>query len=293
MRKSTFLYTACCGVVIMLLVTSVILLNRRQNNTFNGQRAYQDVVTQVEFGPRTPGSEAHAQTLLWLESELKSAGWNVEIQDAVIQGRTVQNLIAARDEKPVNILLGAHYDSRMVADHDLGNGSIEPVPGANDGASGVAVLLELARTLPPDTVPVWLVFFDAEDNGNLPGWDWILGSRAFVPLIPTRPRAVVIVDMVGDSDLNIYHEGSSTPALIDAIWGQAALLGYENQFIPNGKYTLIDDHTPFLEVGIPAVDIIDFDYPYWHTTGDTADKVAPKSLEVVGRTLWAWIVAYK
>jgi Zn-dependent M28 family amino/carboxypeptidase len=164
------------------------------------------------------------------------------------------------------------------------------VPGANDGASGVAVLLELARTLPEDISPVWLVFFDAEDNGRIEGWDWILGSRAFVEEVPVSPQAVVIVDMVGDADLNLYYELNSDETIRTEIWNTAAALGYGNIFIQTGKHSMLDDHTPFLEKGIPAVDIIDFDYPYWHTTEDTLDKVSTESLGAVGDTLWHWLV---
>jgi hypothetical protein len=293
MRNRVYLILLFCGALLLVLISQNIIQNRQPTETFSGQRAYQDVLTQIEFGPRTVGSEAHAQTLTWIAKELKIAGWDTEIQETVSLGHTIRNLIASRDEKPVEILLGSHYDSRNVADRDTGTGTPGPVPGANDGASSVAVLLELARTLPRDTVPVWLVFFDAEDNGNLPGWDWILGSRAFVSLMPTHPQLVIIVDMVGDADLNIYQERSSTPELVESIWKQAAALGYEGQFIPNNKYSMLDDHTPFLEAGIPAALIIDFNYPYWHTSADTIDKVAPESLEVVGRTLWAWITAHE
>ena len=156
--------------------------------------------------------------------------------------------------------------------------------------SGVAVLLELARTLPDETVPLWLVFFDAEDNGNIQGWDWILGSRQFVALNPIRPRAVVIVDMIGDADLNIYRESYSDPQLTNEIWSTALELGYASVFIDEYRHSMLDDHTPFLEVGIPAVDIIDFDYPYWHTVQDTPDKVSAKSLKAVGDTLLAWVM---
>jgi Zn-dependent M28 family amino/carboxypeptidase len=151
----------------------------------------------------------------------------------------------------------------------------------------------LARTLPVSGVPVQLVFFDAEDNGGLDGRQWIMGSHAFVATLAEEPRAAIIVDMVGDSDLNIYIERNSDPELTSAIWAQAAALGYGKEFIAKPKYDMIDDHTPFLEAGIPAVDIIDFDYPYWHTAADTADKVSAKSLQAVGRTLWAWIEEQK
>jgi Zn-dependent M28 family amino/carboxypeptidase len=258
---------------------------------FDGERAYEDVKTQVNFGPRIPGTEGHAKIQAWIQQELTGAGWQVEIQESQALGHPVQNIVARRGEAPPQIIVGAHYDTRMVADNDpdpaqRGN----PVPGANDGASGVAVLLELARSLPTGTVPTWLVFFDAEDNGRIEGWNWILGSREFVRTNPVRPRAAIIVDMIGDADLNIYQERNSDPTLTDAIWSAAKDLGYESKFIPEYKHSMIDDHTPFIEAGIPAVDIIDFDYPYWHTLEDTPDKVSAASLQVVGRTLRAWIL---
>jgi Zn-dependent M28 family amino/carboxypeptidase len=153
----------------------------------------------------------------------------------------------------------------------------------------VAVLLELARVLPEDSLSTWLVFFDAEDNGRIEGWDWILGSQAFVDELDFRPEAAIIVDMIGDADQNIYIERNSNPKLVDEIWTVASDLGYEQSFIPEPKYSMLDDHTPFLQAGIPAIDIIDFDYPYWHTTADTLDKVSANSLEAVGRTLQVWI----
>jgi glutaminyl-peptide cyclotransferase len=278
---------------IIISIVSLSLLVTHSKASFNGSRAYQDVLTQMSFGPRIPGSPAHDQIVAWMQDELKKAGWSVEIQSADLMGHPIQNILAHRTNAPPVILLGAHYDSRLVADQDTGPGRNGPVPGANDGASGVAVLLELARTLPSNTVPVELAFFDAEDDGNLPGWDWLLGSRAFVAALTQKPRAAVILDMIGDADLNIYIERNSNPQLVESIWAQAAALGYSKEFIPTAKYSMLDDHTPFLEAGIPAVDIIDFDYPYWHTSADIADKVSAKSLQVVGRTMWAWLVAQK
>jgi Zn-dependent M28 family amino/carboxypeptidase len=258
---------------------------------FDGQRAYADVQTQVAFGARIPGSEGHAKVQEWMREELESAGWQVEVQESEALGHPIQNIVAKRGDASPQIILGAHYDTRMFADNDPdpANHSL-PVPGANDGASGVAVLLELARVLPDDTVPVWLVFFDAEDNGRIPGWDWILGSREFVRNNPLQPQAVVIVDMIGDADLNIYKERNSDPDLTGEIWAVANSLGYGSVFIPEYKFSVLDDHTPFLEAGIPAVDIIDFDYPYWHTVQDTPDKVSAESLQAVGETVQAWVM---
>lgn len=258
---------------------------------FDGQHAFEDVKTQVAFGPRVPGSEGHAKIQEWIRKELESAGWTVEIQKSAALGHPVENIIAKRGPATPQIIIGAHYDSRMFADNDPDpNKHTQPLPAANDGASGVAVLLELARSLPQNTVPTWLVFFDAEDNGRIEGWDWILGSREFVKNNALQPKAAVVIDMIGDADLNIYKELNSTPMITDQIWATAKQLGYEKQFIDQGKYSMIDDHTPFLEAGIPAVDIIDFDYPYWHTTQDTPDKVSAESLKAVGETLRMWVI---
>jgi len=294
-NKSIAVYLSVIGLLLAAVLGwyaySVLSQPEPDSTSFDGLRAYEDVQAQVAFGPRIPGTEGHAQVRAWMRAELESAGWQVEVQESEALGHPIVNVVAKRSDEPPQIILGAHYDSRMFADNDpvVANRSL-PVPGANDGASGVAVLLELARSLPKDTTNVWLVFFDAEDNGRIAGWDWILGSREFVANNSFQPRAVVIVDMIGDADLNIYKERNSDPMLTDEIWAAAASLGYENKFIPEYKYSMLDDHTPFLEAGIPAVDLIDFDYPYWHTLDDTPDKVSPQSIEAVGRTLWVWIV---
>lgn len=264
--------------------------------SFDGDRALQDVRYQVDLGPRTPGSPAHDQAVAWLVEQLGEAGWTVEIQQATRLGHPISNVIGRRtnagEAQQGWIVLGAHYDSRLQADRDADpQKRAQPVPGANDGASGVAVLLELARILPQDLpFEVWLVFFDAEDNGGLPGWEWILGSRAFVEKLEGKPEAAVIVDMIGDSDLEIYIERNSSPELAGEIWSQAAELGYDRYFIATPKRRILDDHVPFLEAGIPAANLIDIDYPYWHTTADDFEKVSADSLQVVGDTLLAWLL---
>jgi hypothetical protein len=127
-------------------------------------------------------------------------------------------------------------------------------------------------------------------NGRIDGWDWILGSTEFVKNNPLQPQAVVIVDMIGDADLNIYKEKNSNAELTDEIWEIARELGYESVFIPEYKYSILDDHTPFLRAGIPAIDIIDFDYPYWHTLQDVPENVSAASLKAVGQTLHTWVI---
>ena len=294
-RKSIALYLLIIGLLLVGAVGWYVYSFLSQPPpapvSFDGQRAYADVQTQVAFGSRVPGTEGHVKVQEWMRKELEAAGWQVEIQESESLGHPIENLIARTSSEPPQVIVGAHYDTRMFADNDPDPAQhTHFVPGANDGASGVAVLLELARSLPKETVPVWLVFFDAEDNGRIEGWDWILGSREFVKNNPVRPSAAVIVDMIGDADLNIYKEGNSNPDLTDEIWQVAKGLGYEEKFIPANKHSMIDDHTPFLEAGIPAVDIIDFDYPYWHTIQDTPDKVSAESLQAVGETLRLWIM---
>lgn len=258
---------------------------------FDGQKAWEDVAFQVSLGPRTPGSEAHDRVVEWMVAELEKANWQVEVQEVEFYGKKVRNVIARRGQGSPWYILGAHYDSRLVADRDpdpLQNG--QPVPGANDGASGIAVLLELARVLPQNlSGQVWIVLFDLEDNGNLPEYEWIIGSQAFVAQLTGKPDGAIIIDMVGDADQQIYLEGNSDPNLAAQIWDVASRQGYADRFIPELRHTIIDDHLPFIRAGIPAIDIIDFDYPYWHTTQDTADKVSPESLKAVGDTLITWL----
>jgi glutaminyl-peptide cyclotransferase len=283
------LLTIC---LVLVLIGTMLILDQYSEGVFNGKRAMKDVKTQLAFGPRTPGSEAHQRAGDWIRSELESAGWQVEEQTTMVDGHAIRNLAGKRGSGSPWYILGAHYDSRFVANQDEDPAKREdPVPGANDGGSGVAVLLGLARSLPEDLPgQVWLVFFDAEDQGNLAGWDWILGSRYFAGQLEGNPDGVVVVDMIGDADLNIYQERNSDSALTKAIWSTAAAHGYDEQFQTSVKYQMLDDHLPFLERGIPAALLIDFDYPWWHTTGDTLDKVSAGSLDAVGTTLYYWLV---
>ncbi|HEX6288928.1 MAG TPA: M28 family peptidase [Herpetosiphonaceae bacterium] len=257
---------------------------------FSGERALTIVADQMQWVPRHTGTPGWQQTGDYIIEQARAAGWQVEEQRFEYRGVEGRNIIARRGAGPV-LILGAHYDTRKYADRDPDEARRqEPVPGANDGASGVAVLLELARHIDPDRLgrEVWLAFFDVEDNGEIDGWEWTVGSRYMAEHLPIKPDAMILVDMIGDADLQIYHETNSTPALRDSIWSTAAELGY-TQFIPEPKYAMIDDHVPFLQQGIAAVDLIDFDYPPWHTVGDTADKVSAASLEAVGRTLERWL----
>ena len=249
-----------------------------------------------------PKRELFAQTL-------QALGWQTTIQDFTYRDTPARNILAHRaavsaagptpgptrsSARRPFVLLGAHYDTRLYADNDPDvSRRDEPVPGANDGASGVAVLLELARSLDAAAIgdDIWLAFFDAEDNGRINGWEFIAGSRFMAQNLPmpTKPEVVIVVDMIGDADQQIYLERNSDEKYQQQLWQIAARLGFETVFIAQPKWTMVDDHIPFKEAGIPAVDIIDFDYPYWHTTQDTTDKLSGDSLERVGRVLEVWL----
>jgi glutaminyl-peptide cyclotransferase len=257
---------------------------------FDGGMALAAAKEQVDMGPRHPGSEGHAQVQGWIRDRVGAEGWQVVDQPFEYAGVALRNVVASHaDLGGPLVVLGAHYDTRPMADRDVARPEA-PVPGANDGASGVAVLVELARVLPSDGLAceIRLAFFDGEDSGRIAGWDWILGSRHMAANLEAEPQAVIVVDMVGDRDLRLPREGNSDPALVDAIWSAAQRAGLA-AFVDEVGPAMLDDHTPFLERGWPAIDIIDFTYPYWHTTEDTLDKLSAESLGQVGRAIQFWL----
>lgn len=258
---------------------------------FEGESALALAEKQCDFGPRPTGSAAGWRTGDWVIEQLEAAGWSVETDEFEWNGAPVRNIIARAGEGDP-ILVGAHYDTRLVADQDP-DPTLRGVPilGGNDGASGAAVLLELARVLDVEKLPneVWLAFFDAEDNGRIEGWDWALGSTHLAESLETLPDAMILVDMVGDANQSLPYEMNSHPLLREQLWSLAAELGYSDTFLPEPGPALTDDHLPFARRGVPAVDIIDFDYPFWHTTSDTCDKLSAESLARVGRVLEVYL----
>jgi glutaminyl-peptide cyclotransferase len=291
MSKTRFVFILVITIIILIAIPVIYIGTRGRTAQFDGQRAYDDVKKQLSFGPRTLDSTAHAQAVEWITSQLKEADWQVETQETVLSGQPVVNIIAKRGEGSSWIIIGSHYDSRPTADRDPNPANRKlPVPGANDGASSTAALLELARVIPQDLEKqVWLVFFDAEDTGSVSGAGWANGSEYFVSQLQGKPDSVIVLDMIGDKNLDIYMEGNSDESLNREIWGVAKQLGY-SQFIPQYKYNIIDDHIPFVNAGIRAADVIDFNYPAWHTTSDTIDQISPESLKVVGDTILKWLL---
>jgi Zn-dependent M28 family amino/carboxypeptidase len=266
---------------------------------FDGGNAMDYLLEQCDFGPRPPGSDNLSQCRDYLVGILETGQWNVTLQSFNYRETECVNIIAnwGLDTQP-RFILGAHYDTRPVADRDpaVENRS-KPILGANDGASGVAVLLELSRVIPESSrSAIEIVLFDAEDSGNVDGWDWIVGSEYYVDQLPPTKASglsgMILVDMVGDADLRLERELTSTDSLQDAVWALAAELGHDDKFLDVSGGSILDDHRPFLDAQIPALDIIQHSpFPwYWHTLEDTPDKCSAGSLEAVGTVLESFLV---
>ncbi len=264
---------------------------------FNGQAAFGYVQQQMSYGPRIPGTPAHRATGDWILSQLRTRADTVIVQEIrhVPKGGqplSLRNFFARfRPAATERVLFLAHWDTRPHADQSQNLGQQRlPVPGANDGASGVAVLLGVADALKQraPALGVDLLFVDGEDYGNFADSnDVLIGSRWFAAHQPPgyQPLFAVLFDMVGDKDLQIYQEGNSlavAPEVVQRVWRVAADLGYERVFVGSPRHTLTDDHVSLQRAGIHAIDVVDFDYPSWHTTEDTIDKVSAASLQIVG-----------
>jgi len=264
---------------------------------FDAAFALATIERQLAPGPRVPNTPAHRATGNWLDSLLRTRADTVIVQswthvDAAGDSLALRNFLARFNRTaPERILLLAHWDSRPRSDGPNSRNPQLPVPGANDGGSGVAVLLGVADALHKHAPErgVDLLFVDGEDFGDFTNHplDVLIGSRYFAAHQPDgrRPSYAVLFDLVGDKDLQIYEEGNSltgAPEIVEKVWAAAAALGYQKYFVASPRHTLIDDHVELQKVGIRAIDVVDFDYPYWHTPDDTFDKVSATSLKIVG-----------
>ncbi len=288
-------------IVVVFIIAVSCSETRTDAPTFDGPRAYQYLKQQVAFGPRLPGSEASAVCRSFVSTHFAKLGGDVDLQAFVFFDPYSQaeiqmvNIVAQFKGTKGNsdrIILMAHYDCRPRTDY-AHNPELKdtPIDGANDGASGVAVLMEMAnlfaRKVPP--VDVDLVLVDGEDWGKAGDTEYyLLGSRELVRHnIRGKYRFGIVVDMVGDASQQIYREGYSEQfhrSLNDVLWGAAARLEIAS-FHDSVRHSVIDDHLSLNSAGVPAVCLIDFDYPYWHTEFDTPDKCSAASLANVGRVL--------
>ena len=267
---------------------------------FDGDAALRYVQQQLAFGPRIPGTEGHRRMAAWLDSLLRSRTDSVVAQrwtHVTRQGDSLPlvNLIARfNPAATTRILFLAHWDTRPRADGHASTDTLAPVMGANDGGSGVAILLGMAdalKALPP-SVGVDLLFVDGEDYGDFnTDTDVLLGSRYYAAhLMPgPNPRFAILLDMVGDKSLQLPPEvlsQTAAPEVVDLVWDIAKRMGHAQIFLAKDAIELTDDHVPLQQVGIHAIDVIDFTYgpnnDYHHSTEDTLDKVSAASLKVVG-----------
>jgi hypothetical protein len=288
---------------VLLALLALACSPAKPPRPFDGGAAFRAVEAQVAFGPRIPGTPGHAAEAAWLDSLLRP------LADTLIVQRWT-HVAANGDSLPLvnfvarfnpgageRILFLAHWDTRPRADGPESRDSSAAVPGANDGASGTAVLLGVATALrqAPPSVGVDLLFVDGEDYGVFDEQaDVLLGSRHYAanPAPGPPPLYAVLLDMIGDRDLQIYQEGNSltgAPEVVDLVWRVAKQAGHGNVFIPTLRYTITDDHISLQAKGIRAIDVVDFDYPYWHTPDDTPDKVSAQSLQAVGEVVLALV----
>ena len=266
---------------------------------FSGQKAYQILSDYCALGPRVPGTKAHRQAAGFIFARLEKLPFQVTHQAFMYydslkrDSLRLVNLIAAfHPERKRRILYCTHWDSRPYADQEADTIlHRQPILGANDGGSGTAVLLAAAELLSKEDpgIGVDLVFFDGEDYGKEGDLDhYLLGSRHYAKSMgAAHPRAMILLDMVGDRDLSIPMEGYSVQEaswLAELVFQVADSL-HVTAFASRQGPRIFDDHVPFLQAGIPALDLIDFDYPAWHTVEDLPDKCSPESLESVAKVL--------
>lgn len=295
--------------IAVLLILSFLACNRTpppvKRPRFDQERAFRLLTEVCNFGPRNHGSEGKARGEEWIQQKLRDAGAEVSQHsfEYTPTGATApenfRNIVARINPKQTRrVLIATHYDTRSTADKDPDQQRRnEPIVGANDGASGVAVMLEMAALWKeePPAIGVDLIFFDGEDFGREEDLgDYFLGSKAFVRDFPEyRPEWGVVLDMVGDADLAIRQERDSlarAPAVIERLWSAAARVRSDALVAERGGL-VYDDHTAFLDKGVPVVLLIDFTYRWFHTTGDTPDKCSPESLGQVGRTVMEAVAA--
>jgi glutaminyl-peptide cyclotransferase len=273
---------------------------------FDGEAALELVEKQVAFGPRVPNTDAHRRTLAFLQEYLAPRADSLSVHEFThvpVQGDTLRlaNVVASfAPAARSRVMLAAHWDTRPVAEKDPDPARRgQPIPGANDGASGTAVLLVLADVLskkpPPAGYGVDLVFLDGEDFGHEPetlnarGEDMYLGAKEFARThAQYRPLFGILLDLVGDADPVFRQEGYSldyAPEVVRRVWRAAEELGHGEIFQDQPLGYITDDHLFLNQAGIRTLDVIDFDYPHWHTHADTPENMSAESLGIVGEVL--------
>ena len=295
---------ALAALGVILLAALSCSRDRGPQTAFDGQAALGYVKAQLDIGTRVPGTPTHDRTGDWIAGQMRARADTVIDQrwtHITINGDSLplRNILARfRPTATDRVLYVTHWDTRPTSDGATDSAQRAlPMPGANDGASGVALFIALADVLKktPPTVGVDLLFVDGEDYGDFSkNQDVLLGSAYFAKHLPSddyRPLYGVLWDMIGDAQLQIYQEGNSlhrAPEVVSRVWQTAHDLHYDDYFLAQSGQTIIDDHVPLLDAGLRVIDVIDIDYPspghgsYHHTPQDTYDKLSAHSFQVVG-----------
>ena len=330
-KKEKMSYQTLCEISTISLITLLLLFSSCSTEpqqktkpvskpkvkievpTFNADSAYAFVAKQVSFGPRVISSKGWATCAIWLEQKFKTYTQNVIVQEAPIttydgKNHTLKNIIASfSPDKNNRVALFAHWDSRHIADHDTKNQN-KPILGANDGGSGVGVLLEMARqfSIQNPKIGVDIILFDAEDYGQPENSEfpimqnsWCLGSQ-YWSNNPHKAnyfaRYGILLDMVGAKNATFRHEEISFyygSNILQKVWRRASQLGFGNHFVFENAKQIVDDHYYINQItGIPTIDIIEYDpstesnfNKHWHTHKDDMDNIDKNTLNAVGKTL--------
>jgi hypothetical protein len=256
----------------------------QETDGFDGDRALVLANDQCKIGPRPLGSANAWTTGDMIMAELKRVGWETAAQEYVVDDLQLRNIAGMAGKEGPLLVIATHYDTSRVAsqDEDLS-------PGGNNGASGVAVLLELARALNTSSLQhrVWLLFLDGEADPGQPGWDRLSGARHFMD--GRQPQAVIYLDMVGATDARFPMIPDATDLLQTQLWKIAGRLGYGQQFVPDTGQQVRDAHVIFLEANIPTAEIIQPDYPYARSPEDTCERLDADTLTAVGVLLESYL----
>ena len=311
------LFLSCCGqktATEKRATTIPEATNNMSAPVFNQDSAYTFVERQVQFGPRVPNTEAHKACAQYLSSELDRFGAKIYVQEAVLTAYNGDRLQASNiigvfnPEQTKRVLLFAHWDSRPYSDRDPDvNNHHKPIDGADDGASGVGVLLEIARQIGIQGIGIGIdiIFFDAEDYG-VPDFlndyspdSWCLGSQFWAknPHVPNyKAEYGILLDMAGSRNATFYKESLSVQyaaPIVERVWSTARNLGYGKFFINASGGFITDDHEYIIKLrSIPCIDIINYNPStphgfgsYWHTQQDTMDNIDRETLKAVGQTI--------
>ncbi|MEP6690878.1 MAG: M28 family peptidase [Gemmatimonadaceae bacterium] len=302
--RARILATAA-AIASAVVGTSCDKFGHGPKTAFNADSAMAYVRTQLAFGPRVPGTIGHTRTGDWIVTQMRARADTVieqRWQHVTAKGDTLplRNVLARfRPAAAERVLYVTHWDTRPVAESDADpNKRGLPIPGANDGASGVALFVAIGDVLKktPPNVGVDLLFVDGEDYGTFtPNVDVLLGSDYFAKHLPSpdyKPLYGVLWDMIADKEQSFPPEGNSVqraPEVVTKVWNTAADLGYGDAFVKNGGQYITDDHVPLLDAGLRVIDVIDYWYPsesaqphYHHTMQDTIDKLSARSFQTVG-----------